>query len=88
MMRQAPDRVTLLLVPTICSHILLCLPGVEEVDYSRYPDRAYQLKWLRRFLEQLFSQEGRQPSEVTDKDVERLYVQVNKFALVGASQPQ
>ena len=59
----------------------LC-PGVQEVDYSQYPDKPYQLKWLRRFLHYQLEQDGRTPTDVTDTDVERLYVQVNKYALV------
>ncbi|XP_046573785.1 ethanolamine kinase 1-like [Haliotis rubra] len=54
--------------------------GVDEVDYSRFPDRDYQLSWIRIYLEEYYSLIGRQ-STVSDTDVERLYVQVNKCAL-------
>ncbi|KAI0236355.1 Ethanolamine kinase 1, partial [Lamellibrachia satsuma] len=57
--------------------------GVETIDYSRYPDRDYQLKWLRTFLEFKAIQKGSNSTKVTDHDVEVLYVQVNKFALVS-----
>ncbi|KAJ8299506.1 hypothetical protein KUTeg_023566, partial [Tegillarca granosa] len=50
--------------------------GIDEVDYSRYPDKAYQLKWLRRYLLYWNKEHGK--GEVTDEDVEKLYVQVNK----------
>lgn len=56
---------------------------METVDFTLYPDRDYQLVWLRGFLEFAFEQDGRQASDVTEVDVERLYVQVNKFALVS-----
>ena len=56
--------------------------GMAVVDFSFYPDRDYQLAWLRTFLELMFAESGRPASDVTEVDVERLYVQVNKFSLV------
>lgn len=55
--------------------------GVENVDFSRYPDRELQIPWLTNYL-QFWHQESKlaPPSE---SDVERLYVQVNKFAMVN-----
>lgn len=55
--------------------------GIDEVDYSRYPDKAYQLKWLRRYLLYWNKEHGK--GEVTDEDVEKLYVQVNKCTLAA-----
>lgn len=52
--------------------------GVNEVDYCWYPARETQLQWLRYYLQ---AQKG---MAVTPREVERLYVQVNKFALVSA----
>ncbi|XP_077809473.1 ethanolamine kinase 2 isoform X4 [Macaca mulatta] len=49
--------------------------GVNEVDYCLYPARETQLQWLRYYLQ---AQKG---MAVTPREVERLYVQVNKFAL-------
>ncbi|KAL8625041.1 hypothetical protein ACOMHN_012050 [Nucella lapillus] len=51
--------------------------GIDEVDYSLYPDRDYQLQWLRRYLQFSFLGQGRSGEEVTEGDVERLYVQAN-----------
>ncbi|XP_004862227.1 ethanolamine kinase 2 isoform X2 [Heterocephalus glaber] len=51
--------------------------GVNGVDYSRYPLRETQLQWLRYYLQ---AQKG---SAVSPREVERLYVQVNKFALAS-----
>uniref|UniRef100_A0A673SS96 ethanolamine kinase n=1 Tax=Suricata suricatta TaxID=37032 RepID=A0A673SS96_SURSU len=51
--------------------------GVNEVDYCRYPGRDTQLQWLRYYLQ---AQKG---MAVTPSEVERLYVQVNKFALAS-----
>lgn len=62
----------------------LCVPGLNEVDYSRYPERAFQLQWLRSYLEAYKEHKG-QSSEVTDREVEILYEQVNRFALVSNS---
>ncbi|KAK3925447.1 Ethanolamine kinase 1 [Frankliniella fusca] len=55
--------------------------GVATVDYSLYPDRDLQTKWLEIYLDELNRlQEG---NGVLQKDVEQLYVQVNKFALAS-----
>lgn len=56
--------------------------GVQDVDYSRYPDRTYQIQWLEVFLEFQCKQDGRAFAEVSPTEIERLYVQVNKCALV------
>lgn len=58
--------------------------GLNEVDYTHYPDRSFQLVWLRSYLEAYKEYKG-QGSEVTDREVEIIYVQVNKFALVSIS---
>jgi len=59
--------------------------GMDTVDFSFYPDRDYQLAWLRTFLELSFAESSRPASDISDVDVERLYVQVNKFSLVRAT---
>lgn len=56
--------------------------GLNEVDYSHYPERAFQLEWLRAYLEAYNSHKAL-GGVVTDIEVERLYVQVNKFALAS-----
>lgn len=61
------------------------VPGINEVDYSHYPDRSFQLQWLRSYLEAYKEHKG-QNSDVTDREVEVLYVQVNRFALVSFSK--
>lgn len=50
---------------------------MNEVDYCLYPSRETQLQWLRYYLQ---AQKG---MAVTSSEVQRLYVQVNKFALVS-----
>lgn len=54
------------------------------MDYSHYPDRAFQLQWLRSYLEAYKEHKG-QAGDVTDREVEVIYVQVNRFALVSVS---
>ncbi|MEQ2280100.1 Ethanolamine kinase 1 [Ameca splendens] len=56
--------------------------GLNEVDYSHYPERPFQLQWLRSYLEAYKEHKG-QDGVVTDREVEILYVQVNKFALAS-----
>ena len=59
-----------------------CIIGVDDVDFSRYPDKPYQLDWIRYYLECKAEQNGTPVSEITDWDVEDCYVKANKFALV------
>ncbi|KAK7896151.1 hypothetical protein WMY93_021476 [Mugilogobius chulae] len=56
--------------------------GLEKVDYSQYPERSFQLLWLRSYLEAYKEHKG-QATDVTDEEVDTLYVQVNKFALAS-----
>ncbi|CAN2391425.1 Ethanolamine kinase 1, partial [Pristimantis euphronides] len=56
--------------------------GVNEVDYSLYPERALQLRWLRAYLE-AYKHFKDIRAEVSESEVERLYVQVNQFALAS-----
>ena len=66
----------------------LCLcAGMDEVDYNLYPSREEQLPWLRHFLEakaKVSKVKGSsEAAKVTDKDVETLYIQVNKCTCVS-----
>uniref|UniRef100_A0A4W4FE84 ethanolamine kinase n=1 Tax=Electrophorus electricus TaxID=8005 RepID=A0A4W4FE84_ELEEL len=56
--------------------------GLNEVDYSLYPGRSLQLQWLKAYLE-AYKEYKDQSTEVTDSEVELLYVQVNRFALAS-----
>lgn len=60
----------------------LWLTGLNEVDYSLYPERSLQLQWLRAYLE-AYKEYKDQGTEVSEAEVEVLYVQVNRFALVS-----
>jgi ethanolamine kinase len=54
------------------------ISGDAGIDYTKYPSREFQLQWLRVYLE-----EFNQRSDISDEDVETLYVQTNKFALAS-----
>ncbi|XP_070536927.1 ethanolamine kinase 1-like [Ptychodera flava] len=56
--------------------------GIDEVDFNNYPDKEFQLKWLKKYLSDWYTMSGIN-KYVTDKDVEKLYVVVNKFALAS-----
>ncbi|ETE61541.1 Ethanolamine kinase 1, partial [Ophiophagus hannah] len=56
--------------------------GVSEVDYNLYPSRKLQEQWLRSYLEAYKEYKGF-GTDVTAKEVEVLYVQVNQFALAS-----
>uniref|UniRef100_T1JNR7 ethanolamine kinase n=1 Tax=Strigamia maritima TaxID=126957 RepID=T1JNR7_STRMM len=55
--------------------------GFEENDFSRYPDKEYQMQWLRVYLETFYH--ARTPTRIVSyNDLNRLYVQVNCMYLV------
>ncbi|KAI6072797.1 Ethanolamine kinase 2 [Aix galericulata] len=61
--------------------------GVKEVDYRLYPSKDTQLQWLHSYL-QAYKQltqgeQGGAGPAVSDKELEALYVQVNKFSLAS-----
>uniref|UniRef100_A0A8D0Y282 ethanolamine kinase n=2 Tax=Sus scrofa TaxID=9823 RepID=A0A8D0Y282_PIG len=55
---------------------------VSDVDYSLYPSRELQGQWLRSYLEAYKEYKGF-GTEVTEKEVEILFIQVNQFALAS-----
>lgn len=58
---------------------MLFIPlGIDEVDYARYPSKEFQYAWLRTYLETYNGVD-----EVGDKEIHRLYGQVNAFALAS-----
>lgn len=52
------------------------------MDYSQYPGRELQMQWLRAYLE-AYKEYKSLGTDVSDTEVEVLYVQVNRFALVS-----
>ncbi|CAG5074370.1 Similar to ETNK1: Ethanolamine kinase 1 (Homo sapiens) [Cotesia congregata] len=51
--------------------------GVENVDYDRYPDEAFQRSWLKIYL-QAFNKS----SSVSEEQVTKLFKQIKKFNLL------
>lgn len=62
----------------VCS---LVLSGMAELDYGLYPSREMQMDWLKEYL-QAYKLFTKKTEEVNQRELETLYVQVNKFALV------
>jgi len=56
--------------------------GIDEVDYSLYPDKDVQCRWIRCYLQHKADFEE-STEEVTDEQVHTFYVQANKFALAA-----
>lgn len=54
---------------------------MAELDYGLYPSREMQMEWLKVYLPayKLFT---KKTEEFSPRELETLYVQVNKFALV------
>lgn len=64
--------------------VCVCETGMSELDYGLYPSRELQLDWLHTYLKayKSFTKKG---EEVSQRELETLYVQVNKFSLVSKS---
>ncbi|XP_070545797.1 ethanolamine kinase 1-like [Ptychodera flava] len=56
--------------------------GVHVMDFDKYPQKEFQLKWLKTYLSDWYTLSGIN-KDATDEDVEKLYVVVNKFALAA-----
>lgn len=54
---------------------------MAELDYGLYPSREMQMVWLKVYL-QAYKLFTKKTEEVSPRELETLYVQVNKFALV------
>lgn len=54
---------------------------MTEPDYGLYPSREMQMEWLKVYL-QAYKLFTKNTEEVSQRELETLYVQVNKFALV------
>ena len=68
--------------------LLLCVSaGVDSPDYSLFPDREYQLQWMRAYLEESTVLRGIDPSLVSEEDVESLYWEVQHFVPVSVRHP-
>ncbi|XP_067135744.1 ethanolamine kinase 1 isoform X2 [Centruroides vittatus] len=56
--------------------------GVDTFVPENYPDRSFQIQWLQKYLEASYALKYKDRREITNDEVEVLYIQVNKFALV------
>ena len=54
---------------------------MEKVNYNLYPRETFQKAWLEEYLKCYKGCAGE--GEVTQNEIDILYVQVNKFALVS-----
>lgn len=52
--------------------------GLDNVDYSNYPSKELQWSWLKVYLSAL-----QDDNDISDREIHRLYVQVNQFVLVS-----
>lgn len=59
----------------IANHFLE-FAGLENVDYTKFPEEPLQKDWIRIYLEEF-------QNEFTENDVNKLFVQVNKFVLLS-----
>lgn len=58
--------------------------GIDSIDYTRYPSEEFQCAWLRVYLAAYHADDGDGvQASVTEKEVRRLYGQVNAFALAS-----
>lgn len=53
---------------------------MTDIDYSRYPNKEFQLEWLRVYLANYHKFDGQL---ITDDYINHVYVDVNKFNLVA-----
>lgn len=58
----------------------IMVAGMQDIDYTNYPTKEFQLNWLRVYLINYHKNDN---VEVTEKDVLQLYAEVNKFALAA-----
>ena len=57
--------------------------GLSEIDYSRYPDKDYQMNWLRNYLERMYFLQNKDVNTITPAELHTLYVGVNLSALAA-----
>lgn len=57
---------------------------METVDYTLYPDEAYQKQWLRIYLGRFKRNKGGSGDvEISESEIELLYQNVQKFTLAS-----
>lgn len=55
--------------------------GVENVDYSKYPDEMVQKMWIRGYLEEASELKGGTRESISDRSIHTLYIDVCKMTL-------
>ena len=58
------------------------LTGVIDFDYTKFPDKEYQLEWIRNYLCYKAELNGGSQADVSENDVKQFYVICSKFVLV------
>ena len=58
-------------------------PGIDNPDYKLFPNKEFQCKWLRAYLEETAELKGEDPAAVKEADVEKMYIEVSKFVPVS-----
>ena len=69
----------------LCPTHLTYLSGVDNPDYSLFPNKEFQVRWLKIYLEETAALKGEDPVIVSDTDVERLYTEVKTFLPVSSN---
>jgi len=67
-----------------CSEIaahFISYTNIDDPKPNCFPDRDFQIKWIKMYLKYYYEAIGRIPEEaITEKEVETLYVEANKVA--------
>ena len=53
------------------------------LEFSKYPDKAYQVEWIKHYLGYQAELKGKSKADVTDREIEECYANIKKFALVS-----
>lgn len=61
-------------------HFAIGIVGMTDIDFSLYPPKEYQLKWITEYLTHYHLNDT---TSVTDEYVNKLYAAVNKYALIA-----
>jgi len=67
-------------IPVVFHYIYIYILFISgfDCDYSLYPSKEFQLKWLKTYLQSYLGKE-----DVSEQEIEEAYREVNKFALLS-----
>ncbi|KAF8794050.1 Ethanolamine kinase 1 like protein [Argiope bruennichi] len=57
--------------------------GVANFDPNLYPSKDFQINWLKIYLEAWYIENKLNPKDITEEEIEKFYIIVNKFALAA-----